>query len=194
MLRIYMKARFSPANAGRANRAGRSVSFRFGRWAAVEQNMAQRGKKTESAGDESQTTGESEETRHDSRRQSVVDRRSGVDRRSLQEQEQAEREATNLERRRGPGRRRSDFLKAADEGEMTQEQFLFVMAIDTFKRVNAKTFPSWTDVLEVIRKLGYRKTQKSELNLGKNVEDWMERADAPAGVSKVESGNEEREE
>ena len=113
-----------------------------------------------------------------SRRESVVDRRTGMSRR----QDQASAPGTNLERRRGPGRRRSDFLKAADEGEMTQEQFLFIMAIDAFKRVNDKTFPSWTDVLEVIRKLGYRKTMPSELNLGKRAEDWTERAHAPSGV------------
>lgn len=127
------------------------------------------------------------------RRDSVVDRRSGVDRRDeadfverRRSGDQAESEFnTNLERRRGPGRRRTDFMKAADEGEMSQEQFLFIMAIDAFKRVNGKTFPTWTDVLEVIRKLGYRKTMASELkNLGANVEDWTERADAPAGVFK----------
>lgn len=114
------------------------------------------------------------------RRQSVVDRRAGIDRRSLEVDAD-----TNLERRRGPGRRRTDFLRAAEEGEMTQEQFMFVMAIDTFKRVNNKTFPTWTDVLEIIRKLGYRKTMKSDLVLGNQVEDWTERADAPSGVFKV---------
>jgi len=90
--------------------------------------------------------------------------------------------ATNLERRRGPGRRRTDFLRAAEEGEMTAEQMLFVQAIDAFKRVNGKTFPTWTDVLEVVRKLGYRKTMTSELNLGANCEDWTEPADAESGV------------
>ena len=112
------------------------------------------------------------------RREEIVDRRTVTGRR---ETVPAPTD-TNLERRRGPGRRRSDFLRAADEGEMTQEQFLFVMAIDAFKRVNGKTFPSWTDVLEVIRKLGYRKTGPSELNLGGRAEDWTERADAPSGV------------
>ncbi len=68
---------------------------------------------------------------------------------------------------------------------MTQEQFMFVMAIDSFKRVNGLTFPTWTEVLEVIRKLGYRKTMPSELNLGSRVEDWTERPDGPSGVSKV---------
>ncbi len=114
------------------------------------------------------------------RRASVVDRRTGIDRRQLED----ETSATNLERRRGPGRRRTDFLRSAEEGEMTQEQFMFVMAIDAFKRVNGKTFPTWTDVLEIIRKLGYRKTMDSELSLGSRVEDWTERPDAPSGVFK----------
>jgi hypothetical protein len=113
------------------------------------------------------------------RRQSVVDRRSGLDRRRAGEPA----EETRLERRRGPGRRRSDFRRAAEEGEMTQEQFMFIMAIDIFKQVNDVTFPTWTDVLEVIRKLGYRKTMPTELNLGSRVEDWTERPDAPAAVS-----------
>lgn len=120
--------------------------------------------------------------------ESVVDRRLGLDRRAMQS---GETSATNLERRRGPGRRRTDFMKAADEGEMTNEQFLFLMAIDAFKRVNNKTFPSWTDVLEIIRKLGYRKTMPSMLNLGGRAEDWLERADAPCGVTKVTEPDEE---
>lgn len=70
-------------------------------------------------------------------------------------------------------------MKSAEEGQMTQEQFLFVAAIDAYKRVNDKPFPTWTEVLEVIRKLGYRKTCPSQLHLD-NVEDWTESADAPA--------------
>lgn len=92
---------------------------------------------------------------------------------------------TGLERRRGPGRRRSDFMKAAEEGEMTHEQFLFIKAIDAYKRVNDKPFPTWTEVLEVIRKLGYRKTATSALKLDA-VEDWTEPADAPAFPPSIE--------
>jgi hypothetical protein len=62
---------------------------------------------------------------------------------------------------------------------MSPEQFLFVTAIDAFKRVNNRPFPTWTEVLEVIRKLGYRKTNASTLNIS-NAEDWTEPADAPA--------------
>ncbi|MCB9854954.1 MAG: hypothetical protein H6818_04645 [Phycisphaerales bacterium] len=73
------------------------------------------------------------------RRKSVVDRRSG------------------LERRRGPGKRRAESRRTAEEGELDSEQFEFVMAIDEYKRANNRPFPSWTEVLEVIKYLGYRK-------------------------------------
>lgn len=89
---------------------------------------------------------------------------------------------TGLERRRGPGRRRSDFMKSAEEGEMTPEQFLFIKAIDAYKRVNQRPFPTWTEVLEIIRKLGYRKTSEMELDIP-GAEDWIEAPDAPAFVS-----------
>jgi hypothetical protein len=93
---------------------------------------------------------------------------------------------TGLERRRGPGRRLADFVRAAEEGELTKEQFLFLMAIESFKKANGSPYPSWTAVLEVARLLGYRKTQPSELHLP-NAEDWQESADAPAGVRSKEA-------
>lgn len=115
----------------------------------------------------------------------VIDRRSGLDRREAAARlGQGETSGTGLERRRGPGRRRTDFTKSAEEGEMNKEQFLFLLAIDAFKKANHKTFPSWTDVLEVMRLLGYRKTCRSELSLV-NAEDWLEKPDAPHGVRSV---------
>jgi hypothetical protein len=110
------------------------------------------------------------------RRNSVVDRRTGVDRRQQTREEsgytgperrvaQRERRDSGLERRRGPGRRRSDDRKAAEEGEMTNEQFEFCMAIETYKKVNKKMYPTWTEVLEVIRHLGYRKVQVRDIKL-----------------------------
>ena len=110
------------------------------------------------------------------RRQSVVDRRTGIDRRQKTRAESGytgperrsgvERRAdTGLERRRGPGRRRSDDRKAAEEGEMTAEQFEFCMAIQTYKKVNKKMYPTWTEVLEVVRQLGYRKVMPRDIKL-----------------------------
>jgi len=73
------------------------------------------------------------------RRKSVVDRRLGLD------------------RRRGPGRRRSEERKAAEEGQMSDEQFEFLMAVEEYKKQNSRPFPTWTEVLELIKAMGYRK-------------------------------------
>jgi hypothetical protein len=78
------------------------------------------------------------------RRRSMVDRRVGLD------------------RRRGPGHRRTDERRAAEEGEMNDEQFEFIIAIDQYKRANQRPFPTWTEVLEVIKALGYRKVAEPE--------------------------------
>lgn len=110
------------------------------------------------------------------RRKNVVERRLGLD-----EEPAANDDSTGLEQNRGPGKRLQQHARAADKGEMTHEQFLFLMAIDTFKKVNQKSFPTWTDVLEVVRKLGYRKTQPNTLRLPA-VEDWTESPDAVAFV------------
>jgi len=40
---------------------------------------------------------------------------------------------------------------------MTDELLEFVLAIDEYKRVNNRPFPTWSEVFEVIRYLGYRK-------------------------------------
>ncbi len=102
--------------------------------------------------DPPQTSDPESATLADDRRQAGPDRRRTlVDRRN------------GLERRRGPGRRRSESRRTAEEGELDQEQFEFVMAMDEYKRANKRPFPSWTEVLEVIKYLGYRKVaQKGE--------------------------------
>jgi hypothetical protein len=81
-----------------------------------------------------------------------IERRSGKDRRQSVVDRRLE-----LNRRRGPGRRRSDTRKAAEEGQMSDEQFQFLMAIEEYKKKNTRPFPTWTEVLEVIKALGYRK-------------------------------------
>ncbi|MCH7840877.1 MAG: hypothetical protein IID38_11680 [Planctomycetes bacterium] len=64
---------------------------------------------------------------------------------------------TGMDRRRGPGRRRGEVRRAAEEGEITGELFEFIMAIDEYKRINDRPFPSWSEVFEIIQYLGYRK-------------------------------------
>ena len=109
------------------------------------------------------------------------DRRARQERREARAKGSTPEPETGLERRRGVGRRRSDWARAAEEGEMNREQYLFVKAIDGFKRANDVMYPSWTDVLEVVRLLGYRKTLRSEINIS-GAEDWTEKPDSLSGV------------
>ena len=48
---------------------------------------------------------------------------------------------------------------------MTAEQFEFVMAVEMYKKVNKRMYPTWTEVLEVMRQLGYRKVLPRDINL-----------------------------
>lgn len=105
------------------------------------------------------------ERRLDERRERAGDRRSGIQK----PREGAEERRSSvvdrrlgLDRRRGPGRRRTDDRRNAEEGHMTDEQFDFLMAIDEYKRQNARPFPTWTEVLEVIKALGYRKVAEPQ--------------------------------
>jgi len=97
------------------------------------------------------------------RRESVVDRRLWLD------------------RRRGPGRRRADERKSAEEGQMSDEQFEFLMAIDEYKRKNTRPFPTWTEVLEVIKALGYRRVAEPQplTQFGKDAEPDQVRLETP---------------
>lgn len=80
----------------------------------------------------------SDDDRQD-RRKSAVERRSGMD------------------RRRGPGRRRGEVRRAAEEGEISGELLEFILAIDEYKKINDRPFPSWSEVFEIVQYLGYRK-------------------------------------
>jgi len=66
------------------------------------------------------------------------------------------------DRRRGPGRRRTDDRRAAEEGEMTDDQFEFIMAIKKYKQANHCPFPSYTEILEIAKALGYRKVAEAQ--------------------------------
>ena len=66
------------------------------------------------------------------------------------------------DRRRGPGRRRTDDRRAAEEGDMSDEQFDFIMAIKNYKQANNCLFPTYTEILEIAKALGYRKVAQPQ--------------------------------
>jgi hypothetical protein len=39
------------------------------------------------------------------------------------------------------------------------------MAIETYKKVNKRLYPTWTEILEIVRQLGYRKVLPRSVHL-----------------------------
>ena len=46
---------------------------------------------------------------------------------------------------------------SADANSADNDVFEFINAIDEYKRTNARPFPTWTEILAIIKRLGYHK-------------------------------------
>ena len=75
----------------------------------------------------------------------AVERRSGKDRRDGKGE--------------GIGERRRQVDPTTCEKDYSDEEIIFMKAMDLYKRSNRRPFPTWSEVLEVMRSLGYRKTE-----------------------------------
>lgn len=56
-------------------------------------------------------------------------------------------------RKRGPGVR----VPVSEHGEMNEDELEFIMAVDMYKRINNRPFPRLTELLDVLKTLGWRK-------------------------------------
>src|SRR5438477_240027 len=59
--------------------------------------------------------------------------------------------------RRQQGERRRQIDPTTCERDYSDEEIVFMKAMDQYKRDNRRPFPTWSEVLEVLRALGYRK-------------------------------------
>jgi hypothetical protein len=59
--------------------------------------------------------------------------------------------------RRAQGERRRQIDPTTCERDYTDDEIDFMKAMDQYKRDNRRPFPTWSEVLEVLRALGYRK-------------------------------------
>jgi len=59
--------------------------------------------------------------------------------------------------RRIPEEKRRMVDPVTFEKEYNEQEFEFLRAIDLYKRINRRPFPTWSEVLEVVIALGYRK-------------------------------------
>ncbi len=62
--------------------------------------------------------------------------------------------------RREPGERRRQVDPTTCERDYTDDEIAFMKAMDQYKRDNRRPFPTWSEVLEVLRALGYRRVDK----------------------------------
>jgi hypothetical protein len=94
----------------------------------------------------------------------VTDRRSGDRRRQHERRKRSipvalERRSGNDRREKGERRRQVD--PTTCEKEYSDEEIIFMKAMDQYKRSNRRPFPTWSEVLEVLHSLGYRKTEEA---------------------------------
>jgi len=66
-----------------------------------------------------------------------------------------------IERRSGKDRRHGERRRQIDpttcERDYSEEEIAFMKAMDQYKRDNRRPFPTWSEMLEGLRALGYRK-------------------------------------
>lgn len=87
------------------------------------------------------------------------DRRDSADRRNKNEPVAVERRV--LQRREKVNRRRQ-IDPTTCERDYTAEEIEFMSALDDYKRVSGRMFPTCSEVLEVIRNLGYERQPRIE--------------------------------
>lgn len=57
--------------------------------------------------------------------------------------------------KKSPARSSAPKAAATRPDEMPEDVLEFITAIDEYKRRNGKPFPSWSEVLEILKGLGY---------------------------------------
>ena len=89
--------------------------------------------------------------------------RAGVDRRVLPDRRTGAERRTGIDRRHLL-RRQEDavaFQKRVEEGDLTLEEIEFVRAVDRYKRKFNRPFPTWSEILAIVKELGYTKDSLS---------------------------------
>jgi hypothetical protein len=64
---------------------------------------------------------------------------------------------TGKERRDERGERRRQIDPTTCERDYNTDEIEFMKAMDQYKRENRRPFPTWSEVLEVLRAIGYRR-------------------------------------
>ena len=77
------------------------------------------------------------------------------------------RRAANAAAKRASSERRRLIDPTTCERDYTDDESDFMKAMDRYKRENRRPFPTWSEVLEVLRSLGYRRVAEPTALPGK---------------------------
>jgi hypothetical protein len=77
------------------------------------------------------------------------------------------RRAQNAAEKRRTSERRRLIDPTTCERDYSDEETVFMKAMERYKRENRRPFPTWSEVLEVLRALGYRKVEEETALPGK---------------------------
>lgn len=119
----------------------------------------------------------------------TVCRRRGAGRRSEdigKESDKPVLAGPKLERRKKVSRRRQ-IDPTTCERDYTDEEIRFMNALDAYKRASGRMFPTCSEVLEVVRSLGYVKLSQAELTAYEATAQSTESADDSANAHPAES-------
>ena len=91
------------------------------------------------------------------------ERRGSRDRRVLRDRRTGDDRRTGFDRRLDRRRKedQATFQKRVEEGDLTLEEIEFVRAIDRYKTKFNRPFPTWSEVLAIVKELGYTKDSLS---------------------------------
>jgi hypothetical protein len=92
----------------------------------------------------------------------ATDRRHSTDRRKSTEENFAGAERRQPGTRRVKVERRRQIDPTTCERDYTDDEIEFMKAMDDYKRRAGRQFPTWSEVLEVIRDLGYRRPNPNQ--------------------------------
>lgn len=93
-------------------------------------------------------------------RRSGSARRSGTDRRNKDEPGAPERRSREDRRAKGPDAERRKVERRINEYRLSPEVLEFINAVNDFKSVHQKPFPTWSEIFAIFISLGYRKVEE----------------------------------
>ncbi len=93
------------------------------------------------------------------------------------------RRAANAAEKRRTSERRRLIDPTTCERDYDDEETLFMKAMDRYKRENRRPFPTWSEVLEVLKSLGYEKVGETTDLPGTNKDKEAARIRAESSLS-----------